>query len=545
MSPVDWLLNPSGLTPHGFCLSWAPGLVALHAGSDVATGLAYFSIPLAIATFLRQRPDIRYGWVAYLFVAFILACGATHLMSIFTLWVPAYGVEGLIKLATAILSIATAAVLWPLMPKLLAVPSAAHLERLNVELAATVAAQGLTAALLRESEAQVRSSNVELERRVDERTAELQAANVQLTAALAERAHAEHALAQSEEAFRASFEAAAVGKAQSDPVTGRIIRANRAFAHMLGYEPEELVGRLGWEFTWPEDREAEVAEYERVVNEEIPAYVREKRYVRRSGEPFWGRVSASIVRDAKTREPVLTVAVIEDIDETYKAQGALRAATRELELLVEELTATIGQRDLLLREVYHRVKNNLQIVDSLLVMQARKLSDPDAKKALLGLRGRIYALGLVHSQLMGSKDLKTFDITPFLQELSANIVESVAGKDVKLTVRAIPMEVGLDFAIPLGLLVTELVTNSLKHAFPTGAGTIEVSLDRTGDGDVVLTVADDGVGRDEREAPAPGGRATLGVTIIEGLAAQLKGTIVVQRNNGTRTEIRVAAPVLS
>ena len=545
MSLVDWLLNPTGLTPHGFCLSWSPGLVALHAGSDTVIGLAYFSIPLAIAAFVKQRPDIKYGWVAYLFVAFILACGATHLMSILTLWSPAYGVEGLIKLLTAILSIATAGLLWPLMPKLLAVPTAAGLERLNTELAATVAAQNRTAALLRESEAVVRSSNVELERRVEERTAQLRAANAQLTEALAERALAEQALAQSEEAFRTSFEAAAVGKAQSDPLTGRIIRANRAFAHMLGYEPEEIIGRLGWEFTLAEDREVEVAEYERVVADEIPAYVREKRYVRRNGEPFWGRVSASIVRDAETREPVLTVAVIEDIDETYKAQGALRDAKQELELLVEELTATVSQRDLLLREVYHRVKNNLQIVDSLLVMQARKLSDPDAKKALLSLRGRIYALGLVHNQLMGSRDLKTFDITPFLQELSSNIVDGVAGKDIKLTVRGIPMDVGLDFAIPLGLLVTELVTNSLKHAFPTGGGTIDVSLDRGEDGSVLLTVADSGVGHDGGEALTPGERPTLGVTIIEGLVAQLKGTIVVRRDNGTRTEISVAAPVLS
>uniref|UniRef100_B0SZC2 histidine kinase n=1 Tax=Caulobacter sp. (strain K31) TaxID=366602 RepID=B0SZC2_CAUSK len=545
MSPVDWLLNPSGLTPHGFCLSWAPGLIALHVGSDVLIGLAYFSIPLAIAAFVKQRPDIRYGWVAYLFVGFILACGATHLMSIFTLWVPAYGVEGLIKLVTAILSIATAAILWPLMPKLLAVPSAAHLERLNAELADTVAAQGRTAALLRESEAQVRSSNLALERRVEERTAQLRATNVQLTEALAERALAERALARSEEAFRASFEAAAVGKAQSDPLSGRIIRANRAFAQMLGYEPEEIVGRLGWEFTWPEDRDAEMAEYNRVVADEIPAYVREKRYVRRNGEPFWGRVSASIVRNPETLEPVLTVAVIEDIDETYKAQSALRDATQELELLVEELTSTVSQRDLLLREVYHRVKNNLQIVDSLLVMQARKLSDPEAKQALLGLRGRIYALGLVHGQLMGSKDLRTFDITPFLRELSSNIVDGVAGNEVQLTVQGVPMDVGLDFAIPLGLLVTELVTNSLKHAFPAGVGTIDVGLGRTEEGDVMLTVADNGVGHDGSETPARGVRSTLGVTIIEGLVAQLKGTIMVRKDNGTRTEIRVAAPVLS
>jgi hypothetical protein len=108
MSIWDWLLNPTGLTPHGFCLSWAPGLMSLHAGSDVVIGLSYFSIPLAIAAFVRRRPDLEYGWVAYLFVAFILACGTTHLLAILTLWVPAYGVEGLIKLATAVLSVATA-----------------------------------------------------------------------------------------------------------------------------------------------------------------------------------------------------------------------------------------------------------------------------------------------------------------------------------------------------------------------------------------------------------------------------------------------------
>ncbi|MDB5437358.1 MAG: signal transduction histidine kinase, partial [Phenylobacterium sp.] len=101
-SILNWLLNPSGLTPHGFCLSWAPGLVALHAGSDAAIGLAYFSIPVALAWFIRERRDLRqYAWMGMLFGAFILACGTTHLFSILTLWVPAYGIEGLVKLLTA------------------------------------------------------------------------------------------------------------------------------------------------------------------------------------------------------------------------------------------------------------------------------------------------------------------------------------------------------------------------------------------------------------------------------------------------------------
>jgi two-component sensor histidine kinase len=344
MSFLDWLLNPTGLTPHGFCLSWSPGLVAMHAVSDVIIGLAYFSIPLAIAAFVRRRPDIKYGWVAYLFVAFILACGATHFLAILTLWVPAYGVEGIIKAVTAVLSIATAVILWPLIPKAAALPSAA-----------------------------------ELERRVAERTA--------------------------------------------------------------------------------------------------------------------------------------------------------------------ELTDALAQRDLLLREVYHRVKNNLQMVDGLLVMQSRQTSNPESRQAIQGLRDRVYALGLVHHQLMGSQDLKTFDIAPFLEELSTNLVQGGASQDVVLSTKAIPLDVGLDFAIPLGLLVTELVTNSLKHAFSDGPGRIEVELTRSGDGALLLVVSDNGQGYGETGAPTRGRKPALGLGIIDGLVAQLKGTLDVRSQaGGTRTEIRIPAP---
>ena len=119
MSIWDWLLDPAGLTAHGFCLSWAPGLVALHAGSDAVIGLAYCSIPVAMAWFVRERRDFQHRGIAYLFAAFILACGATHLFSILTLWVPAYGIEGLVKALTGVLSLTTAIALWPLAPRLL------------------------------------------------------------------------------------------------------------------------------------------------------------------------------------------------------------------------------------------------------------------------------------------------------------------------------------------------------------------------------------------------------------------------------------------
>jgi len=374
----------------------------------------------------------------------------------------------------------------------------------------------------------------------DARLSELEDLNARLTAALAEKTRAEQAQAHSEAHFRASFESTAVGQVHYDPVTGVIIRANQAYAAMLGYEPDELVGRLGSDFTYPDDKDG--APYRSMLSGAVEGYAREKRYLRRDGTPVWGRVSASLVRAPGSNTPLLAVAVVEDVDEAYKAQIALQQAKQDLEVVVEERTAALGQRDLLLREVYHRVKNNLQIVDSLLLMQARRLTDPDAKAALENLRGRVFALGLVHHQLMGSKDLETFDIAPFLEELSRHLLEGAGGTEVSLSVRAAPLKVGLDFAIPLGLLVTELVTNSMKHAFGGGPGAIEVTLEDAETGHLVLQVADNGRGYDP--AAAGGSAPSLGATIIEGLVRQLKGALTIStRDGGVRSLVRLPAPV--
>ena len=133
------LLGERGLAPHGYCLLWDPALIWTHVVSDALIGLAYFSIPLVLGRFLAQRRDVEFGWVVWLFAAFIMACGVTHFMSIFVLWVPAYGIEGLIKLATAVVSVATAVVLWPLLPRAVVLPSPRQLQDANARLVAIVA----------------------------------------------------------------------------------------------------------------------------------------------------------------------------------------------------------------------------------------------------------------------------------------------------------------------------------------------------------------------------------------------------------------------
>jgi PAS domain S-box-containing protein len=370
---------------------------------------------------------------------------------------------------------------------------------------------------------------------------ELRMTNRQLTDALDERAAAEGALARSAAEFRAGFEGSVVGKALVEPRSSRYLRVNRAFAQMLGYEPHEIVGRTGAEFTWPEDRESGLARQPRLVAGEVRADVDVKRYMRRDGTPFWVRVSAALAHVAGRGDPALAVATIEDIDASRKAEAALLTAKHDLERLVEERTHALADRELLLRQVHHRVKNNLQIVDGLLVMQARKTDDLRAREGLLGLRGRVYALGLVHRRLLESQDLRTFDVGPFLHELSKNVLESGGTDSVRLSVEACALTVGLDFALPFGLLATELLTNSLMRGCSDGTGHVAVALRTDETGKLILTVSGDGPGGRAGAAAAPPGVGVGGV-VVRALVGELEGEMIVEDHDGLRTEIRMAMP---
>ena len=141
---ADWLFSPAGLTPHGFCLLWEPGLIWLYALSDIGIAIAYFTIPVALATLARRRQDLVFRPVLWLFVVFILLCGTTHVLDVLTLWVPAYGLDGVAKGATALVSLFTAVALWRLMPLALTLPSPAQMREAD--------------AAVRQSEARYRAS---------------------------------------------------------------------------------------------------------------------------------------------------------------------------------------------------------------------------------------------------------------------------------------------------------------------------------------------------------------------------------------------------
>ena len=179
---LQWLsdyLNASGFVPHGVCLLWRPGLLWTHVIADGLIALAYFVIPLRLAQLAIRRRDVAYSGTLWLFVAFIVMCGLTHVIGMVTVWAPIYGVEAVVKAATALVSLATAAWLVPLIPRLLEIPSPAELQRRNAALAEALAERD---ALL----AQVGQQRERLEVAVTERTAALSAANAGLAVANAD-----------------------------------------------------------------------------------------------------------------------------------------------------------------------------------------------------------------------------------------------------------------------------------------------------------------------------------------------------------------------
>lgn len=220
-------------------------------------------------------------------------------------------------------------------------------------------------------------------------------------------------------------------------------------------------------------------------------------------------------------------------------QRMLSRANNTLEQRVSErtadLTKTIRQRDVLLREVYHRVTNNLQVVDALIHAESRHIADAEAKEGHAELRNRVFALGLVHQQLMSSENLETFSIEPFLCELSCNLARSLAADGVDVMVEADPVAVSLDFAIPLGLLITELVSAAIKDA---GAPVVKVEFRRMREGGALLIVADNVAGVEGDGHPQTS-RSSLRRRIIAGLTRQLDGRMETIRQEGTRVEIRM------
>ena len=246
------------------------------------------------------------------------------------------------------------------------------------------------------------------------------------------------------------------------------------------------------------------------------------------------RLARSVRRYADGKDdrlPMLRDAPIEVRELAARFAGLVdQVRTRE-----RELTLAVEQRDLMLREIHHRVKNNLQIVTSLLSLRARSLASPALRAAMAETQTRIKALALVHLRLY-EHDLATVELRPFLLDLCDLLQESLAPPDgrIELETTVADMRISTEQITPLALLLTEAMTNAYRYAFPDGrAGSVTVRLTSEA-GQATLEVADDGVGRSAAEsAGAADGAVGAGLTLMAMLAEQMAGTLVIEDAGGT------------
>ncbi|XXY46177.1 MASE1 domain-containing protein [Sorangium sp. So ce269] len=205
------------------------------------------------------------------------------------------------------------------------------------------------------------------------------------------------------------------------------------------------------------------------------------------------------------------------------------------------LSASLAEKDALLKEIHHRVKNNLQVISSMLHLQFGKVTEPDARMQLLESERRVRAMALVHEQLYLAADLARIDSTTYVKRLVDMLARAYAipGRKVTTRIDVAPESLDVDRAVPCGLLINELVSNSYKHAFPDGmSGEIRVRLGRVDRDTVVLAVADTGVGLPP--GLELGTTESIGLQLVNAFAAQLGGELGCDRRGGT--EIRVTFP---
>ncbi|HEY0837549.1 MAG TPA: histidine kinase dimerization/phosphoacceptor domain -containing protein [Azospirillum sp.] len=188
------------------------------------------------------------------------------------------------------------------------------------------------------------------------------------------------------------------------------------------------------------------------------------------------------------------------------------------------LQAALREREVLLRELQHRVKNNLYVVTSLLGLQANRIDDDRARQALAEVQGRVHVIGLAYGILQGSQDISRFDLGAYLADLCRTLLAGAGGVGgpVTLDLDLQPAQVDLQVGVPLGLIVNEIVSNSLQHAFGPQGGTVTLAVRQTGDR-IELTVGDDGRGMDP--AGVQGRPGSLGRKLIAALAVQIQGTL--------------------
>jgi two-component sensor histidine kinase len=228
--------------------------------------------------------------------------------------------------------------------------------------------------------------------------------------------------------------------------------------------------------------------------------------------------------------------------ETLAIGEKLAALEAAVEARTRDLQTALDQRTALVHELDHRVKNNLQLISSLMLMQARRSADPAVKLALAGMIERLNAVATVHRRLFQSEDIDRFDISIFVRDLVADLAGSSGRKDLRFDCDLAPVQVPAAKAASLALLINELLTNALRHAFPEGrAGRVAITIVKN-NGELRIEIIDDGVGMGGPSGGSADEQRGFGLTIVELLGRQLQARIT-REDAGPGVRTRIVLPL--
>ncbi len=512
------LFDLSRFTPHGFCLSWDPWLVWLMAGSDLLIAAAYFSIPVALLMFVLQRRDLAFKPVFALFAAFILACGTTHVFGALTLWVPAYRLQGAVNAMTALLSVATAVMLWPLLPKALALPSPSSLRRVNDALAHEVQRRDLAARLLRESEAR--------QKRLYART----------PAAL-------HAV----------------------DAEGNLLEVSDCWLVLTGYTREEVIGRNIASFYSSESQAAMRRKFADIKAGSDSTFC-ERQLRRRDGAIRDVEVHYEPERD-EAGKLLRIMAAVTDVTARKQAEAALRVT--EEHLRHAQKMEAVGQ---LTGGIAHDFNNLLTtIMGSLELLQQRAaLDERSLRLTSNALEGSRRAARLT-SQLLTFSRRQRLAPEPLVPEQIVDGIRDLLARTLGdgITLEVVLPEESWTFLADRNQMeaaLLNLVINA-RDAIPGPGGHVRIDVsnravgveeaasepDPLPPGDyVVISVSDDGIGMNpEVQARAfepffttkgPGAGTGLGLSQTYGFVTQSGGAIRVESAPGRGTRIDILLP---
>ena len=339
--------------------------------------------------------------------------------------------------------------------------------------------------------------------------------------------------------FAAAMRATRMPMLITDPAEpdNPIIFANDAFMRLTGYERDEVIGRNCRFLQGGETDRDSVAAIGRAIAEERDIHCELINY-RKDGSCFWNSLYVSPVKNSQGKTIYFFASQL-DVTEKKSRELEVRKQKDEIARLVAEQTKELREaleaKTLLLHEVDHRVKNNLQLVSALIKLQTRRIADEEVKSSLLGMLSRVEALSTVHRRLYQSDDVARFDISEFTSDLVGELIGATGRSDIRAELDLENIKVPAGKAAPIALIINELVTNCLKHAFREDRpGKISVDIHRM-NGDYSVVVEDNGVGMEGQDL----GPETFGRTLVTTLVKQLDGNVSWTTNGGTRVALKL------